>query len=325
MKIGVDGGALSADKNHQFGNYTFTINLLEAIRKYDPNNQYTFYTFAKPSSQLNLGKNIRVKIIKPKIFWSKIGMSLAQIDDKNEVFLAINQSLPIIPPKKIIGFSHGLSFYFYKNLYPDSWRKMLNQHQLLIKKCQHIIVPSKKVRDELVKIYPENYKKIKVLLYGPPFNLKSNKKVIQYKKSNYFLAVGMNHPIKNFNLLKKIFIQFKENYKEFSTKLIIINKGIELKQLKFFYQNALALLTTSLYESFNFPILEALSCGCPVISLASAVIPEMRSMVLIAKNKDEFLPLMRQVITKDIKVNNKEIKKLFSWKNYIRELKKLYD
>lgn len=325
MKIGVDGGALSVDKNHQFGNYTFTINLIEAIRKYDPNNQYTLYTFSKPSPQLSLGKNIRVKIIKPKLFWSKIGMSLAQIDDKNDVFLAINQSLPIITPKKIIGFSHGLSFYFYKDLYPDSWRKMVNQHQLLMRKCQYIIVPSEKVKDELLKIYPEDYKKIKVLLYGSPFDLKSSKKVRQNKKCNYFLAVGMNHPIKNFNLLKKIFIQFQENYKECSTELIIINKGIKLKQLRFFYQNARALLTTSLYESFNFPILEALSCACPVIGLASAIIPELRPLVLIARNENEFLPLMRQVLAEDIKINTKKIKKLFSWKNYIRELKKLYD
>ena len=325
MKIGTDGGALSVDKNHQFGNYTFTVNLVKAIERYDrTNNQYILYTFTSPNINFKLGKKIKIKIIKPGYFWSKIGLSLAQITDKNDVFLALNQSIPIIRAKKIIGFSHGLAFYFFKKFYPESWRRMFKQHQIMMKYCDFVVVPSVKVKEDFKNIFSD-YKKIKILPYGIPFDLKMLKKNEQQKKEKFFLAVGMNHQIKNFELLKKLFAQFREKYKQYQYKLIIINSGIRPLNLADYYKKATALLTTSFYESFNFPVLEALYLNCPVIGVSNAIIPELSNFALIAKNNKKFIELMNKVISQNINIDYQQIEENFSWKKYIKKLITLYD
>ncbi len=45
--------------------------------------------------------------------------------------------------------------------------------------------------------------------------------------------------------------------------------------LRTLYENARALIVPSVYEGFGLPVLEAMECGCPVISARSAALPEV--------------------------------------------------
>ena len=107
----------------------------------------------------------------------------------------------------------------------------------------------------------------------------------------YFLFVGMNHKIKNIDFLVKAFTIFKERqeYKDFELILVgnhhkLVNeklgircKVVDRNELAFLYRNATGYLTTSLYESFNLPVLEALSQNCNVVGKSDALIPELLS------------------------------------------------
>jgi glycosyltransferase involved in cell wall biosynthesis len=46
-------------------------------------------------------------------------------------------------------------------------------------------------------------------------------------------------------------------------------------QLKALYEHARGFIFPSLYEGFGLPILEALDCGCPVLSSRAASLPEV--------------------------------------------------
>ena len=46
-------------------------------------------------------------------------------------------------------------------------------------------------------------------------------------------------------------------------------------QLKALYENALGLIFPSVYEGFGLPVLEAMRCGCPVLSSSSAALAEV--------------------------------------------------
>ena len=46
------------------------------------------------------------------------------------------------------------------------------------------------------------------------------------------------------------------------------------EELKALYENALGLVFPSIYEGFGLPVLEAMRCGCPVLSSDAAALPE---------------------------------------------------
>jgi len=303
MKISVDLGAISG--KGFFGTKIFSLNLKEALLKYDKKNQYVFYDF---------------KTVWPKIFWMKLGISLKEWRVRSDVFLALNQALPLYFHKKAIVFSHGLSFYFFSKYYPKNvLNRLNNQLKEMARRAEKIIVSSKKVKDEFFQVFPKIKDKIYVLPFGVPFDcLKENPKKMRKK---FFLVISAKQPIKNFSFIKEVFFKFKKKYPDF--KLINV-RNINRKKIIELYRNAFALLTASFYESFNLPVLEALSLGCPVVGLESAIIPELKDYVNVAKNKDEFLKLMKELPKKPtIQLINK-LRQKFSWKKYIEKLVKLY-
>jgi len=304
MKISVDAGALCADKDHRFGNFVVTENLIEALNRYDRKNKHFFYTFCKKPNTVNL---------QPKIFWSTIRTSIEELIEKKDYYFAFNQAIPLFTSSKIISFSHGLSFYYHPDLYPDSSEKMKKQHEVMINRSFKIVVPSIKVKNELFSIFKNIGCEIVVIPYGIPFDMINNSKlrITDYGlRDKFFLSVGMDHPIKNHKILPK------DKY-----KFIIANR-VSRAKLKQLYQNATALVTTSLYESFNLPVLEALALGCPVIGLKSAIIPELASYVNVVNNEKELATMLEKAKKSNLKTpNSQEIINKFSWKNYVTNIR----
>ena len=58
-------------------------------------------------------------------------------------------------------------------------------------------------------------------------------------------------------------------------KRITFTGRISPEQLRNLYQRSWALVMPSLYEGFGFPVLEAMACGCPVISSNRTSMPEI--------------------------------------------------
>jgi len=303
MKISVDLGATFGEGF--FGTKIFSLNIKEALLRYDKENQYFFYDF---------------KNVWPRIFWMRVGVSLKEWQLKPDVFLALNQALPFYFHKKAIVFSHGLSFYFFPNHYPKSILIRLNNQLKEIKKRAYkIIVSSKKVKDEFLNLFPKLQEKIFVLPFGIPFDCLKEK--TKKTKEKFFLTLAGSQLIKNFSFIKSVFFEFKKNNPDF--KLINV-ENINRKKLINFYQRATALLTASYYESFNLPVLEALSLGCSVIALESAIIPELREYVNLAKDENDFLMLMKKIPKKPTSKLIEKLKKDFSWEKYVKKLLEFY-
>jgi glycosyltransferase involved in cell wall biosynthesis len=327
FNIALDGGGFCIDKENAFGNYVFAKSLIQALSLYDAKNIYSIYSFCRKPADLFLSKRWSYKKLLPKRFWMKMRVSLEELMQPKDVFLALNQASPLITRSKIICFSHGLSFHFYPHLYPDSYHNLENQLREMIGRSKTIIVSSRKVREELTSMFATIEKKIIVLPFGIPFDMVSGSrnKFGMTKKKNYFLYVGMDHPIKNIEFIKKAFTQFnKEQNKKH--KLYLATKSTPRAKLKKLYQRATALLTASYYESFNLPVLEALSQNCPVIGLESAVVPELSSYVHKAKNLKEFVYWMKKVVNGQTKkIDMKRLREEFSWKTYVSKLIETYD
>jgi glycosyltransferase involved in cell wall biosynthesis len=327
MKISIDGGALHPKNQERFGTAIFSENLIKALHIYDKNNRYYIYTFDN---------------LKPRLFWLKGRVSLEEFKEKKDVFLALNQAVPLYVSGKVISFCHGLSYYFYPQYYSKKDLVRLNgQLKEMVNKSDFIIVSSEKIKKELEAIPPylPTEKKIVVMPFGIPFDM-YNKKIKDQrsrlrqdyggqakikKKRKYFLFVGNNQLIKNIQFIKKVFESFKSSKDFKDIRLVLVTNKCSRKKLRSLYRGATALLTASFYESFNLPVLEALSQGCPVIGLNSAVIPELNPFVFVAGNSEQFVSLMEQAARNKLAADKlKLIRKKFSWKSYVNNLVKLY-
>src|SRR3989344_4676745 len=154
MKISLDAGALCAKANLHFGNYTFTQSLIDSIQKYDQNNEYYTYSFCQKPNWLDVRDKFHYKVLRPSVLWLSTRVSIEEIQFKKDIFLALNQAIPISTKSKVISFSHGLSFYFYPQFYPDSHYVLNDQLDHMIKKSNYIVVPSRRVKKEMEKLFP---------------------------------------------------------------------------------------------------------------------------------------------------------------------------
>ena len=341
MKISLDAGAFCGGRDSHFGNYVFTKNIIEALALYDKKNQYFAYSFCRKPKGIPTYSNIIYQKLLPTFSWMRLRVSIDEFFTKKDVFLALNQSLPIYTKAKKIVFSHGLSFHFFPQYYPDSCEILKKQFGEMVKRADWLVVSSKKVKEEITSAGRISEDKVIVIPYGVPFDMLDRAKLREKGKSNYFLYVGMNHPIKNIKFMIDSFRLFRQK-KEFSHfKLIMVTdrllknypgnnifiyKYVSRQRLAKLYQEATAYLTSSFYESFNFPIVEALVNNCPVIALKSAVIPELKKYVMMVSDMEEFVDQMKKVVKdKNGKINNDEIVKTFSWSNYVNKLTHLYD
>lgn len=113
----------------------------------------------------------------------------------------------------------------------------------------------------------------------------------------------------------------------------IIRTGfVDEKELAALYSLASVYCQPSFYEGFGVPLLEAMACGCPVVTSNVSSLPEIAGEAAIfvdPENSEDIsrglLEIIRSKKTRDkyIKLGFEQIKK-FSWKKTIRETVNVY-
>lgn len=228
-----------------------------------------------------------------------------------------------------------------------------------VRQTSLIISDSKSTEQDLRKYYGKKLPPIKVIYPGieKRFAPQSDDNIRQFKKqhtasSDYILFVGTLEPrknlvrlIKSYQLLpKSLQAKYKlliigkrgwgDNLKKFAqSQQIIFCDFIPDKLLLNAYSGATLFVYPSLYEGFGFPPLEAMACGCPVITSNTSSLPEVvgKAALLIDPYKTEEITNALQVLltSKDkcqelIKLGFKQAKK-FSWTKCAQQVIKIYD
>lgn len=220
--------------------------------------------------------------------------------------------------------------------------------------ADHIIASSEATKKDICKFTSIKPSKITVVplgiseVYKPP-KIKAN-------TAPYILFVSTLEPRKQPLFLLKIYEKIVQ--KEFPHKLIIVGKrgwGLEsfdeyltthaelqkkvevlgyiteAKKLEL-YQNADLLLFPSLYEGVGLPPLEAMACGCPVISSSTSSMPEVVGDAgILLEPKDENVwarEIMKTLNSKDLmeKLSQKGIVQAqkFSWESCAKQTEEVY-
>jgi len=223
-----------------------------------------------------------------------------------------------------------------------------------LKKSDIIIVPSKFVKNMLLKYYPFlNEKKIFVAYYAADSvfkYIKNKNKIKKFLKEkfnisdNYFLVVGNIEARKK---PKEIIEAFKKILKKYPKTLLVFAGPNKLKlkeeknirileyvsdqELNYLYNGALALVYFSLCEGFGLPLVEALKTKTQIICGDIPIFREiMKDIGLFAKDKKQLTQKMIFVLdsNKDkIKFNyllRKKTKNKFDWLKMSKQIRKIY-
>ncbi len=176
--------------------------------------------------------------------------------------------------------------------FPHSKSMLFKAKMSFLYRKANVVAVSEGVRDELVSVYRLDAKKV-VTIYNPisfddisnEMNANSDTDTVPYR---YILGVGRLCEEKNFDTLIKA---FKKSRIFLSHKLVILGIGDDKDKLEklahelylddqvvfygwsnevyYWMKNADLFVCSSKDESFGMALLEALYCGCPVVSVSS--------------------------------------------------------
>ena len=124
--------------------------------------------------------------------------------------------------------------------------------------------------------------------------------------------------------LGKDFADFNKNYQKYIVKAGYISD----EDLPCLYSNSEFFVYPSLYEGFGLPVLEAMKCGCPVITSNISSIPEVTgdAAILINPESDEQLIqaykslYYNKELKKELSLKGIERAKKFSWEKTINTI-----
>jgi glycosyltransferase involved in cell wall biosynthesis len=234
-----------------------------------------------------------------------------------------------------------------------SWKKKL------IGNAGAVIAISENTKKDIITFTGINPNRVRVIHLGNPFEHSNEPAGIDTSSdppvfgNPYLLFVGGRSAYKNFNFfIESVAGLLRENEelqavcagsspftdeeKKFLRDLHILHKvhyiRINEEILKNLYKNARAFVFPSLYEGFGLPILEAFSCGCPVLLTDSSSLPEVGGDAALYFTPGDKESLVRAVNTVlfDGKCRDNLIKKgserlkLFSWERTAGSTKKVY-
>lgn len=244
--------------------------------------------------------------------------------------------------------------YFSSHDPTSQWKKEL------IEQADAIIAISENTKNDILKFSDVKPNKITMIHLGNPFETqqRANKQTIRQdtpsSEKPYLLVVGTRTGYKNFIFfIKAIAILLKKDknlqvycagggpftshelkiFKELgiNSKVHMINANDSI--MPQLYANAKAFIFPSLYEGFGLPVLEAFSCGCPVVASHTSSLPEIggdAACYFDPHDPSSLVKSLESVITNDHVrehyINKGLVRvKEFSWERTAHETKKVYE
>lgn len=358
MIIGIDGTVLGIP--FESGQRRYTHNLIFNLAKIDKKNKYII--FGPKNIQIPKNKNFHL-VVWPKyfiLFRRQIALPILTRLYKVDVFHYPDVWGSIVRPcsNTVVTFndlapSHAYPAWYESVLYFSMKLANYFVRKYTLSYATSIIIISKTIKNEYEKTYGHDAR-LKIIYDGISAEFK--RKIS--KKANYFLAFTDFSPRKNIARVLEAYSIFIKKNPNTNTKLKIIistnypreailkrscrldiEKHIEIltavtnKDLVKLYNKSICLIYPSLYEGFGLPILEAMACGCPVITSNYGATKEIAGGAAVLVNprnvKEIYESMLR--IKKSTSLQKKYIKlgvkrsKQFSWNNTAINTLKIYN
>lgn len=302
MRIGIDIRHLTDP--HPAGVGGYTKDLLDALFRLDPVNEYVLFATGSPRALKRLphfdAPNVKVKCVpvpnKLVNFW--VMLTGFPLFENVDVWFFPNLNF-IATKRPYVVMAHDLSFKIFPEFFT---RKSRLWHRLVRPRATYqgasaIVCPSTSTKQDLTELYKIDEHKIFVTpLAATPA---SGTSIVPHLPHPFILSLGTLEPRKNHLSIIEAFEAYRRDHKDPISLVIAGGPGwksrpvlraikrspfakevhwtgyITPEQKADLYQRAAVLLFPSFYEGFGLPVLEAMAAGCPVITSNTSSIPEL--------------------------------------------------
>jgi len=361
-KIGIDARLYS-----QTGVGVYIRNLLYYLEELASEN-ITFYIYLIKDDfdKINFKKNNFIKRLadyKWHSFSEQLGFLNMLNKDNLDLMHFTYFSYPVFYKRPFIATIHDVTLLLFKtgrastkSKFEYSFKHFVFKQTLTsqVKNALKIITPTKTVKDQLIRIFGDQYKN-KIIPIYEGVNHELIETASRFEKSEeiklnkpFFIYVGNFYPHKNVENLIKAFAYIKEDvqlvligpkdyFGERLFQYINISKQKEkfkfvydfsLDKLIYFYKNALALIHPSLSEGFGLPIIEAVYFNCPIIASNIDVFKELLNGQYLAfdpNNIEDLRFKIEEFLKNKQSFNYKKIIDRFSFKKMTENIIKIYE
>jgi glycosyltransferase involved in cell wall biosynthesis len=226
-----------------------------------------------------------------------------------DVLFAPNFVPPPTRTRRLVLTVHDLAYRLHPDTAPLATRRWLERLDRALRQAARIIVPSHATRSDLLEHYPVDPERVRVIHHGvnaerlrrPPEGMIAQTRRRHGIEGPYLLFLGGIEPRKNLPAIVRAFAELPED-----ARLVIAGGSVAwnpegreqldraLAGLSPATRNRItltgylrepekvallagadALVFTSLYEGFGFPLLEAMAAGTPVLTSDLSSLPEV--------------------------------------------------
>ncbi len=315
MRIGFDAKRLYNNFTG-LGNHSRTT--IDILTDEFPENDYFLYTpkikhndITAPYLQKQSCRTITPTGLIRGSLWRTFELTSRINRDKIDLFHGLSNELPVgirHSGARSVVTIHDVAFRTFTDMYHWADRHMYDlKWRYAVNNADRIIAISKCTKDDIIRFYDVDESKIDVV-YQPVAPLFYTP-VPKTECEPYMLYVGSVNSRKN---LLGIVKAMELLPKDFDLPLYIVGNGGEYKQivesyiqqhgmqdrfkwlgsltineLQQLYTNAQLFIYPSFYEGFGLPVVEAMLCGCPVVTSNVSCLPEAAGPYSLLANPSE--------------------------------------
>lgn len=365
MIIGIDISQIV----YNTGVSRYTKELFRNLLRIDKKNQYKLFAgvfrqklevekYIEELRDENLQFTSYIKLFPPNLaskIWNNIhAFPIENFIGKIDVLHTSDFTNPPTKAKKITTIHDLTPLIFPQYHLPHIVNNFKINFKLIEKECDFILAVSNQTKTDIQKFTQIPEEKIQVIYEAVDSQFKPTNdqdKIIEVKKRygitrDYILSVGTKEPRKNIDKLIKAFFQLNLdiqlvlvgksgwlNSLNSKNKNIIETGFIEDEDLPILYSSASVFTYPSLYEGFGLPVLEAMSCGAPVIISNNSSLPEVvgKAGILINPNStQEIKEALEKVLTnkklqKELSQKSQVQAQKFNWQKTAKETLEIYN
>lgn len=364
MRIAINTRFLLPHKMEGFGWYTYEVSK-RLVEQYPQHDFYFF--FDRPfDKKFIFGSNVHPIVLSPPArhpilfyIWFEWSVKRALKKYNIDLFFSPDGYLSLGSTVPQVGVIHDLNFEHFPEDLPSSALNYLKKFfPKFARKATKLITVSDSSKQDIIEQYGIAENKITTIWNGVSSAFKAipedEQSAIKDKYTggeDYFLFVGAIHPRKNLKRLIEAYISFKQTSTS-SVKLVIVgeqlwkNKSfsnfegsafskdivftghLSLEELTKITASAKILTYVPYFEGFGIPLVEAMSCGTPILAGNLTSLPEVAGDAALYCNPMDVEDITAKLIELDSNVELRdklslkglERSKLFSWDQCAKEV-----